>query len=451
VSEPRIAVVGGGLAGLSAAIACADAGVRVELFESRPRLGGATWSFERDGLQIDNGTHVFLRCCTAYRGFLERVGAADAVALQPRLAVPVLAAGGPVAWLRRGRLPAPLHLASSLLRYAHLRPVERLRAASAARALGRLDPDDPALDERSFADWLRERGQSPAAIERLWDLIARPTLNLGAAHASLALSAFVFRTGLLDDAGAGDVGIPRVPLQQLHVEPAARMLAELGAELRVRARVTRVECGAGRAPRLQVAGGWREADAVIVAAPHREAADLLPPEAGVSPTDLAGLGHSPIVNLHLVYDRPVTELAFAAAIGSPLEWIFDRTAASGLTRGQYLAVSLSAADAWVGRSSQELRRRFVPEIARLLPAAQRAELLRFFVTCEREATFRAAPGTRRLRPGPASRAPGLFLAGAWTDTRWPATMEGAVRSGRAAARAALVGLRRERNLPAVAA
>jgi squalene-associated FAD-dependent desaturase len=451
VRPPRVAVVGGGLAGLSAAVACADAGARVALFESRPRLGGATWSFERGGLRIDNGTHVFLRCCTAYRGFLERIGSAGHVELQPRLAVPVLAPGGRVGWLGRGRLPAPLHLAPSLLCYPHLTLVDRLRAARAAHALARLDPDTPGLDARSFGDWLREQGQSPAAIARLWDLIGRPTLNLGADEASLAQAVFVFRIGLLDGAAAGDLGLPRVPLQDLHAEPAARLLASLGAEVHLRARVTRVESGSGRLPRLRLAGAWREAEAVIVAAPHREAAALLPPEAGLPAARLARLGRSPIVNLHLVYDRRVTGLAFAAGVGSCVEWIFDRSAAAGLERGQYLAVSLSAADAWLGQSSEALRRRFAPEIARLLPAARSAALLRFFATCEPEATFRAAPGARRLRPGPRTRAPGVFLAGAWTDTGWPATMEGAVRSGQTAALAALRELGRARPLPAVAA
>ncbi len=451
MSEPRVAVVGGGLAGLTAALACADAGARVRLFEARPWLGGATWSFQRDGLWIDNGQHVFLRCCSAYRELLERLGVADRVALQPRLALPVLAPGGRRAWIRRGRLPAPLHLAASLLRYRHLTPRERLRAARAAWALGRLDPRDPGLDRETFGAWLHSQGQSPAAVSRLWDLIARPTLNLPAAEASLAAAAFVFRTGLLDAAGAGDVGVPRVPLQQLHAEPAARALSRAGARVSLRARVERIEVGAGRAPALCVEGERVEADAVILAAAHPEAAALLPPQAGVRASDLERLGRSPIVNLHVVYDRRVSELAFAAAVDSPVEWLFDRSAAAGLCRGQYLAVSLSAADAWLGIGSEALRRRFEPELARLLPAARGARIERFFATCEREATFRPAPGAQGLRPGPLTRAPGLFLAGAWTDTGWPATMEGAVRSGRAAARAALVASQRERNLPAVAA
>ena len=449
VAGPRIAVVGGGLAGLSAAIACADAGARVLVLEARPRLGGATWSFERDGLQVDNGQHVFLRCCHAYRGFLARIGAADRVRLQPRLAVPVLAPGGRQAWLRRGRLPAPLHLAASLARYAHLAPGERLRAAAAARALARLDLSDPALDARRFGDWLREHGQSERAVAALWDLIARPTLNLPASEASLAAAAFVFQTGLLGEASAGDVGVPLVPLQQLHAEPAAQALERAGAEIATRARVEAIERDAGRVRGLRVGGRRIEADAVIVAADPRGASQLLPAEAGVP--DPARLGSSPIVNLHFVYDRPVTGLAFAAGVGTPVEWVFDRSAPSGLEPGRYLAVSLSAADAWLGVPSRELRARFAGELAALLPGARGARLERFFVSCEREATFRVAPGSARLRPGARTRLPGLFLAGAWTATGWPATMEGAVRSGQAAARQALAHVRAAARLAAAAA
>jgi predicted NAD/FAD-binding protein len=231
VSErsPSVAVVGGGLAGLSAALACADGGARVTLLEARPRLGGATFSFRREGLWVDNGQHVFLRCCTAYRGFLERVGATGRTFLQDRLAIPVLAPDGRTGWLRRSRLPAPLHLAGALARYPFLSPRDRLRAAAAALALTRLERG-PDLDARTFGGWLAERRQSPAAVAALWNLIALPTLNLPAGEASLALAVKVFRTGLLDGRAAGDVGYATRPLSEVHGEPAARALSAAGAE-----------------------------------------------------------------------------------------------------------------------------------------------------------------------------------------------------------------------------
>ena len=190
-------VVGGGLAGISAALHCADAGRRVTLLEVRPRLGGAAYSFERDGLRLDNGQHVFLRCCTEYLALLDRLGARSLVTMQPRLEIPVIAPGGRIAWLRRSGLPAPLHLAGAIARYRHLGPLDRARAASAALALSRVDPDDPRSDTETFARLAGRPRQRPQAIEALWDLIARPTLNLPAAEASLALAARVFQIGLL--------------------------------------------------------------------------------------------------------------------------------------------------------------------------------------------------------------------------------------------------------------
>jgi squalene-associated FAD-dependent desaturase len=444
MSRPRVAIVGGGLAGITAALDCAERDLAVTLVEVRPRLGGAAYSFERDGLWLDNGQHVFLRCCSAYRALLERLGTTASTVLQDRLAIPVLAPGRDPAWLRRSALPAPLHLAGSLLRYGHLSPGERIAAARAALALSRVDSDDPETDRRSFGDWLHQHGQSANAIEGLWDLIARPTLNLRVEDASLAAAAFVFRVGLLERADAGDVGYARVPLQRVHGDAAQRALQDANVDVRLGWRAERIDVGADGS--LAVTGGADElaADAVVLAVPHERARGLLPDGALRDIGDVAGLGTSPIVNLHIVYDRPVLELEFAAAIGSPVQYVFDRTASSGLGHGQCLAVSLSAADAEVAATGDELREQFLPALAALLPAARDARVERFVVTREHVATFRAAPGTQRLRPGPRTTINGLALAGAWTDTGWPATMEGAVRSGHAAARVALAALGAER-------
>ena len=226
-------VIGGGLAGIAAALQCAGAGASVTLVEVRRRLGGAAYSFEREGLRLDNGQHVFLRCCTAYRALLERLGSEPLVSLQRRLEIPVLRPGAKRAVLRRGRLPAPLHLARALARYPHLTLAERSSAARAALALARLDPSEPALDRLTFGEWLAEHGQGPAAIGALWDLIALPTLNLPAAQASLALAAFVFRTGLLASASAGDIGFHAAPLGQTIDEPARRALERAGVEVKL--------------------------------------------------------------------------------------------------------------------------------------------------------------------------------------------------------------------------
>ena len=459
MSEPRVVVVGGGLAGMATALACADGGATVTLLEARPRLGGATFSFRREGLRVDNGQHVFLRCCTAYRSFLDRIGAAGATVLQDRMAIPVLAPGGRIGWLRRTGLPAPLHLGRALVRYPFIHGVDRARVIRAALALGRLDPENPDLDGRTFGSWLSEHHQSNEAVDALWNLIALPTLNLPADQASLALAAKVFRTGLLSERDAADIGYARAPLSEVHAEPAARSLQAAGVSVYVHTPV-RAITGGGADPdpvdgvrrfEVNTSAGPVEADAVVVAVPHDRTDALLPAGSLPHPEALGGLGASPIVNVHVVYDRRVMDLPFAAGVGTPVQWVFDRTDASGLERGQYLAISISGADREIDERTEDLRRRFIPALASLFPRAQGASVERFFVTREHAATFRQAPGTRSLRPPAGTLIPGLFLAGAWTDTGWPATMEGAVRSGLTAAREALIHVGRTRHLPQVVA
>ncbi|MGH2877474.1 MAG: FAD-dependent oxidoreductase, partial [Solirubrobacteraceae bacterium] len=228
-----VVVLGGGVAGITAALALADAGAAVTLLEVRPRLGGAAYSFEREGLWLDNGQHVFLRCCERYRALLRRLGSERRTRLQTRLEIPVLSPGRPPAVLRRSSLPAPLHLAGALLRYPHLPLRARVRAARAALGLARLDTGDPVLDERTLGAWLAEHGQGPETHAPLWDLVALPTLNLPAAEASLALGAFVFQRGLLADAAAGDIGFHEAPLSQIIDLPARAALAGAGVEVRL--------------------------------------------------------------------------------------------------------------------------------------------------------------------------------------------------------------------------
>ena len=357
----RVVVIGGGLAGIVAALDCAAAGARVTLVEVRRRLGGAAYSFERDGLQIDNGQHVFLRCCAAYRALLAALGSEHRVSIQPRLEIPVLKPGSETVVLRRGTLPAPLHLAGALARYSHMTVPQRFGAARAALALMRLDRSktgavgagearppvaprgrEQALDRQTFGGWLARHGQGPEAVSVLWDLIALPTLNLPAAQASLALAAFVFRTGLLSGADAGDIGFHSATLSQTIGEPAARALAETGVEVRLgwRAeRLTRAAAGIevhGRGGRA--VGGEDEedgangdendregadgrdgeglsAEVAIVAVPHTRAAALLEPLTPKLARKLSALGSSPIVNLHVVYDRPVCEEPLRPAWG----------------------------------------------------------------------------------------------------------------------------------------
>jgi hypothetical protein len=502
VSAPgKIVVIGGGLAGVTAAIALSEVGADVTLAEARPRLGGATTSFSRGGLIVDNGQHVFLRCCVAYRGLLARLGMTGAVSLQDRFDVTVLAPGGR-ARLRRTALPGPLHMGQALVGYGFLTRAQRLRVARAALAMAALNPAKPELDTQRLGDWLAAHGQDERTRRVLWDLFTVSALNVDGDDANLSLAATVVKTALLGARDAADLGVPSVPLGVLHGQAAGALLARLGAQVRLSAKVAAIEVLAGGpGPRFRVrlagrrgappdggpadggsadgatpegatpdgvtpdgaardgAGEVIEADGVVLAVPSAVAARLMP--AGTAgpgtPGEPAAMGDghglpgqpgpeqwreldtSPIVNVHVIYDRRVTRLPFAAAVDSPVQWVFDRTGPSGLQSGQYLAVSLSAADGYVDVPASALRERFLPAMADLFPAARDARVSDFFVTRERRATLRQVPGCERRRPGAATALPGLVLAGAWTDTGWPDTMEGAVRSGLNAARV----LRRE--------
>jgi squalene-associated FAD-dependent desaturase len=459
-----VIVLGGGLAGMTAALDCAEAGARVTLLEVRPRLGGAAYSFERDGLWLDNGQHVFLRCCTAYRALLERLGSERRVRIQARLEIPVLSPNGRQAVLRRSRLPAPVHLAGTLARYPHLTAGQRLGAARAAIALARLDPgaalerehvasraseapsgghdEGVGASERSapapgtLGEWLAEHGQDETAVAALWDLIALPTLNLPASRGSLALGAFVLRTGLLERNDAGDIGFHMRPLGETLGDPAERMLEDLGVDVRLGVRAERVERGP-EGLRVRASCGELDGEAVVSAVPHARAAVLLEPLLGAETARWSGLGESPIVNVHVVYDRRVCELPFAAGVGTPVQYVFDRTDAAGLAEGQYLAVSLSGAEEEMGMDVERLRDRYVGALRELFPRAREAVVRSVHVSREHAATFRAAPGVQALRPPARTSVRGLAMAGAWTDTGWPATLEGAVLSGHAAACEAL--------------
>ena len=260
----RVVVIGGGLAGITAAIALAESGADVTLLEARPRLGGATCSFQRDGLIVDTGQHVFLGCCSAYRGLLAKLGMTEHAPLQDRFDVTVLAPGRPAgqpgagqpgasqrsasqprrARLRRTALPGPLHMLPALGRYPFLSWAERAQVARPALAMRRVDPAAPAADTERFGDWLAARGQSERARRALWDLFSVSALNIAGDDASLALAATVVKTGLLGKNNAADIGVAALPLGELHGDAAATLLAKLGAQVIMGAKVSAIESGA---------------------------------------------------------------------------------------------------------------------------------------------------------------------------------------------------------------
>jgi len=404
----KAAVVGGGLAGLSAALELVDAGHEVALYEARPTLGGAVQTLpRREGdpePPPDNGQHIALACFTEYVGFLERIGEANGV-WRRRLELPVIDEQG------RTAVIAPSALA--LLRYRHVPFGDRMRIL---RALTRWGD----AGGRTFADALRARGQSELAIDRFWDVFIRPALNLPSAEASGEAGDFTVRTALLGDRRDSDLLLPTAPLGELHGEAAGRALAQAGAAVHTGARVESLD-------ELQ-------ADAVVVALPHRESARLLgEPE--------PALEDSPIVSVHLWFDRELLPHPLAALLGSDAHWVFDRGALTGHQpeRGQYLTVVSSGAPELMELRGRELVDRIAGEVTSRLGEA---ELLWSRVSREPAATIAVRPGSEQERRGVQTARPNVTRAGAWTATGWPATMESAVRSGRAAARA-LTGARAE--------
>jgi squalene-associated FAD-dependent desaturase len=404
----KVAVVGGGLAGLSAALELVDEGHEVAIHEARPTLGGAVQTLpRREGdpePPPDNGQHIALGCFTEYRRFLERIGEAGSVR-RLRLELPVIDERGRSAAIT----PSPL----ALLRYRHVPLADRVRIL---RALARWRE----TGATTFADALRARGQSQLAIDRFWEVFIRPALNLRSEEASAEAGDFTVRTALLGERSDSDLLLPVKPLSQMHGDAAGRALAAAGAPVQTGARVESLD----------------ELDAygVVVAVPPSESARLLgEPE--------PRLEDSPIVSVHLWFDRILLHHPLAALLGSDAHWVFDRGALTGHApeRGQYLTVVSSGAPELMGMRGRELVEWIAGELTGRLGDA---ELLWSRVSREPAATIAVRPGSERERPGPYTERPDVTRAGAWTGTGWPPTMEGAVRSGLAAARA-LTSVRQE--------
>jgi squalene-associated FAD-dependent desaturase len=399
----KVAVVGGGLAGLSAALDLVDAGVDVTLYEARPTLGGAVQTLpEREGdpdPPPDNGQHIALGCFTEYLGFLDRIGEAGSY-IRKQLALPVIAEDSSVAEIRPS-LPA-------LLAYRHLPFRERARLPLTIARLRKAQ----AREGETFGGLLRRLGASDAAVDRFWDVFIRPALNLRADEADAEAGLFTVRTALLGPRGNADLILPTRPLGAMHGDAAGRALGAAGAAI-VTERVDSLE--------------ELDADAVIVAVPPRESARLLGEPESV-------LEESPIVSVHLWFDRKLLVSPLAALLDSDAHWVFDRGVLTGHEpeRGQYLTVVSSG----VPQLLEVRGRALVEQIAgQLTDRLGSAELLWSRVSREPHATIALRP--RVVRFGVDTERPGVVRAGTWTDTGWPATMESAVRSGRAAARRVL--------------
>lgn len=433
---PPILVVGAGLAGLAAALDLAEAGHGVLLLERRPYAGGKAFSFQdpRTAALLDNGQHITMRCCTALHSLLERAGAAGLVRYQPALRVPVLDPRSGRSGLIESdpRLPAPLHLAPSLLRYPHLAPLEKAALPRALLPMLHAARNGRSLPERAaFADWLRRHGQSNRAISEFWDLIIRPTCNDRSDAVSAAQAFQVFRDGFLGDPNASAIGLFQGGLSQIS-DAVLRRFAELGGRARFATRVRGIAIDEAGDLRAELGGGRLDAAAVVLALPPAAAAELLPTEWRTHPP-FDALDHfqtSPIANVHMHWDRPISPEPITAVLDERLQFAFTRPAPDG---GQWLTASLSAARDQAAMPRAAIAADAERAVRDAWPSARNAELLAWRVIKERDATFRPLPGIAASRPGPATPIPGLVLAGAWTDTGWPATLESAVRSGRAAA------------------
>jgi zeta-carotene desaturase len=465
MSSKNVIVIGGGLAGLAAGVALADAGCRVRLFEQRPYLGGRATSYALpNGEHVDNCQHVTLGCCTNLEDFYQRVGATDKIKFFDRLVF--LDPQGMTGIMEADVLPAPMHMTGSFLFFAPLAFPDKLSIARALAAIlfaGGRPKDAYSAEPISMMEWLRRRKQTPAAIERFWRVVLVSALNEELDRTDARFGIDVFWKAFLANRTGYRMGVPCVPLAELY-DGCRTAMEKKGGQVVLRSpvRSLRFENAALKATIFD--GGREEAaDAFVLALPHDRTAELLPEEIRFANPALAHLEKfkvSPITGVHLWFDREVTHEPFITLLDTQTQWIFNKTALyrkavtefsgvipsevkdllsseTGKTSAQYLQLVISASYALLRKSREEIIDLCLKEVRQALPAAREAQLVKATVIKEAAATFSPEPGVDQWRPAQETKTPGLFLAGDWTATGWPATMEGAVRSGYLAAEAVL--------------
>jgi squalene-associated FAD-dependent desaturase len=439
-----VTIAGAGLAGLAAGCALAQAGWRVRVLERRPYVGGRASSYEHPGTGevLDNCQHILLGCCTNLRRLLEQVGAAQEVTWFDRFTY--IEPGGRRSILAPGSLPAPFHTSSAFWRMKAFGLRDKLAIARGMLQFLRGAPRDTG---ETFASWCRRTGQTSTAVARFWRPVLVSALNEELENVSLHYAGMVIHDCLLASPEAARMGVPKIPLSELYAR-AADFILERGGHVELRAAVEGMEpCESGW--RVRAGGESLLSDAVVLALPFEQTAKLLPAvpaAAGVSALSdsLYGLAHSPITSVHLWFDREVTELPHAVLLDAPVDWMYNVSqlqpwrAPAG--HGSYLDLVVSASHAMVGMSREQVLELTLGSLGKYLPRVREARLLKAAVTKEVRATFSVPPGVDRLRPAQdASPWPGVYLAGDWTRTGWPATMEGAVRSGFLAAEGVVRG------------
>lgn len=432
----KVIVIGAGLAGLASAAALADAGFEVEVFESRPFPGGRATSYpwtgpEDEPVLIDNCQHVLLRCCTNLLDFYNRVRVAHLIRFYPEYYF--LEPGGRLSVLRCGSLPSPLHLAGSFFALGFLRASDKWAIARALAAASREYRRRPQLEEMTMLEWLREKRQTEQAVQLFWKQVLVSALNEELDRMAACHGLQVMVLGFLSARDSCEMGVPAVPLRELYRVEGWRTPARLG--WRFRTPVERVRFEGVQATAVVAGGAVHAADHFVCAVPFERVAALAP-ELEI---DWTGWEHSPITGVHLWFDRPVTELPHATLLGRTIQWFFNKNA------GRYLQVVVSASRSLIPMERGEVVKLACAELSEFLPRMAGARLEKAHVVKETRATFSPAPGIERRRPPVRTRFKNFFLAGDWTRSGWPATMEGAVRSGYLAAEAVCEAAGRPRS------
>jgi squalene-associated FAD-dependent desaturase len=450
MSSKSVIVIGGGLAGLAAGVALAEAGWRVRLFEQRPFLGGRATSYVLpDGEHVDNCQHVTLGCCTNLDDFYRRVGSAGKITFFDRLLF--LDPQGRRGTMRAGIFPAPFHMTGSFARFAPLTRPDKLSIARAMLDILWAKGKPADLCESggiSMLDWLHRRRQTAGAIDRFWRVVLVSALDEELDRMDARYGVDVFWKAFLSNRTGYRMGVPSVPLADLYAGCHAAIVYRGGeVALRAPARGLRIE-SAVLAGILFDAGREETADSYVIAVQHTVFADLLPEDlkrGNAVFSNLSNLKVSPITGVHLWFDRAVMTEPFLTLLDTTTQWIFNKTALYGGANGsgksthggQYLQLVISASRDLLQKSRQEIIDLCLKEVRHALPAARDAQLVKATVIKEAAATFSPEPGCDRWRPEQETSVRGMFLAGDWTATGWPATMEGAVRSGYLAAEAVL--------------
>jgi squalene-associated FAD-dependent desaturase len=452
----NVIVIGGGLAGLAAGVALAEAGWRVRLFEQRPFLGGRATSYVLpDGEHVDNCQHVTLGCCTNLDDFYRRVGAAGKIKFFDRLVF--LDRQRRFGEMQAGMLPAPFHMTGAFAKFAPLTLRDKISVGRAMLSILVAKGKTADLDEGggiSMLEWLKRRKQTPGAIERFWRVVLVSALDEELDRTDARFGVDVFWKAFLSNRTGYRMGVPSVPLADLYSGCKAAIEGK-GGEVALRSPVRAVHIASGAVAGVAFEGSRVEtADAYIFAVPHTALAELLGPFAsqlGPMIANIAQIGVAPITGVHFWFDRQVMTEPFLTLIDTTTQWVFNKSAlyadssggatssrAAGVAQaGQYLQLVISASYNLLPKPRQEIIDLCLGEIRHALPAARQAQLLKATVIKEAAATFSPHPGIDRLRPMQETPIAGLYLAGDWTATGWPATMEGAVRSGYLAAEALL--------------